>query len=388
MADHDFLVDLLRTVRPLVAQRPRRAPVSVAERGHVHAEQLELGAHIRAGKGFILTRQRGGGHPRHLITGRDQTEDFPLPQGAFADGQHVRIGGPAAVVNADPAALANSQPATARQRVLRTNTGRKDHHVRFQLFTIGKAQHQSTVRGGNLRRRSTGVNANAQRLDFPAQHRRAVVVELHRHQIGRKLNHVGFQPELLQGVRRFQPQQAAANHHAATRALCMRGNIIEIVEGAINKAARQIVARNRRDERIRACRQHQLVPVGFMPAGGTHHARVAVDGDNLLRQAQLNAAVGKEIPFHQRERVCAAPAKIFRQMHAVVGGIALLAKDDYLVLFMQIAVNAVFEEMMADHTVPNHHQSRFCHSVLSCNLRLRSETIEQPVRVGGRSRCQ
>ena len=75
-------------------------------------------------------------------------------------------------------------------------------------------------------------------------------------------------------------------------------------------------------------------------------------------------------------------------MHAVVGGIALLAKDNDLILLMQIAVNAVFEKMMADHTVPNHHQSRFCHSILSCNLRLRSETIEQPVRVRGRSRCQ
>ena len=124
-----------------------------------------------------------------------------------------------------------------------------------------------------------------------------------------------------------------------------------------------------------------------MPAGGTHHTRIAIDSDDLLRQAQLNAAVSKEIPLHQRERRRAAAAKIFRQMHAVVGGIALLAKDDDLILLMQIALNAVFEEMMADHTVPNHHQSRFCHSVLSCNQWLRSESIEQPVRVCGRSRC-
>ena len=128
--------------------------------------------------------------------------------------------------------------------------------------------------------------------------------------------------------------------------------------------------------------------MGFVPAGGAHHARVAIDSDDLLRQAQLNAVVGKEIPLHQRERRRAAAAKIFRQMHAVVGGIALLAKDNDLILLMQIAVNAVFEKMMADHTVPNHHQSRFCHSIVSCNLRLRSKTIEQPVRVGGRSRCQ
>ncbi len=215
MADHDFLVDLLRAVRPLVAQRPWGAAVSVAERGHVHAQQLEFGAHIRAGEGFLLSRQRGGGHPRHLVAGRNQPEDFPFPQGAFTNGQHVRIGGLTAVVNADPAAFADSQPAAARQRVLRTNAGRKDHHVCFKLFAIGKAQHQPAVRGGDLRRCFTGMHTDAQRLDFLAQHRRAVVVELDRHQIGRKLHHVSFQPELLQGIRRLQPQQPAANHDTA-----------------------------------------------------------------------------------------------------------------------------------------------------------------------------
>jgi hypothetical protein len=75
-------------------------------------------------------------------------------------------------------------------------------------------------------------------------------------------------------------------------------------------------------------------------------------------------------------------------MYAVIGGITLLAKDDNLVLLMQIAVYAILKKMMADHTVPNHHQSRFCHSFLSCNLRLRSETIEQPVHVRGNRRCQ
>ena len=194
MADHNLFVDLLRPVRPLVAQRTRRAPVSIAKRRHIHAQQLEFGTHIRAGEALRLTRQHSGGHARHLVARCHQAKDFPLPQRAFPDGKHVRIGGPAAVVNTDPAALADSQPAAARQRVLRTNTGREDHHVRFQLFTIGKAQHQPVVCGGNLRRRFTGVYPYAQRLNFPAQHCRTVAVELHRHQVRRKLHHVGFQP--------------------------------------------------------------------------------------------------------------------------------------------------------------------------------------------------
>jgi NAD(P)H-nitrite reductase large subunit len=36
---------------------------------------------------------RGGGHARHLVARRHQAKDFPLPQGAFTDGKHVRIGG-------------------------------------------------------------------------------------------------------------------------------------------------------------------------------------------------------------------------------------------------------------------------------------------------------
>ena len=250
MADHNFLVDLLRAVRPLVAQRPLRAAVSIPERGHVDAEQLEFGTHIRAGESFIFPRQHSGGHARHLVARCHQAKDFPLPQRAFADGKHVGIGGPAAVVNTDPAALPCSQPAAARQRVLWTNTGRKDHHIRFQLLAIGKPQHQPAVCVGNLRRRFTGVYPYAQRLNFPAQHCRAVIVELHRHQIRRKLHHVGFQPELFQGIRRLQPQQAAANHHAAARACRMGRNVVQIVKGAVDKAAREIVARHGRDERI------------------------------------------------------------------------------------------------------------------------------------------
>ena len=250
MTDHNFFVDLLRAVRPLVAQRPRRAPVSVAKRRHIHAQQLEFGAHIRAGEGFILPCQRGGGHACHLVARGNQSKDFPFPQRAFANGKHVTVGSLAAIVNADPAALADSQPAAARQRVLRTDTGRKDHQVRFQRFAIGKAQHQPVIRRRNFRGGFSGVNAHAQRLDFLAQHRRAVVIELNRHQIGRKLHHVSVEPELFQGVCCLQPQQPASDDDPATRTRRMGRNVVEIVERAVDKTARQIVTRYRRDKRV------------------------------------------------------------------------------------------------------------------------------------------
>ena len=81
----------------------------------------------------------------------------------------------------------------------------------------------------------------------------------------------------------------------------MRSDVIQIVKGAVDKAARQFAPRHRRHKRIRAGGQHQFVPVGFMPASGAYHPGVAIDGDNLLRQAQLNAVVGKEVAGHHRQ---------------------------------------------------------------------------------------
>ncbi len=154
------------------------------------------------------------------------------------------------------------------------------------------------------------MNPDAERFNFFTQHRRAVVVELYRHQVGGEFHHVGFKPQLFEGVGRLQPEQATANDYAASGSLRMRGNVIEIVQRTVDKAARQRVARHRRHKRIRAGRQHQFVPVDFVTAGGTHHVRVAIDGDNLLRQTQLYAVSGKEIALHQREGLRAAAAKI------------------------------------------------------------------------------
>ena len=155
------------------------------------------------------------------------------------------------------------------------------------------------------------MNAHAKRFDLFAQHGRAVVVELYRHQVWRKLHDVRFQAQLFQGIRGFQSQQATANDHPATGLLCLRGDVIQVVQRTVNKAARQRAARYRRHKRVRAGRQHQFVPVGFMPTGGTHDVCVAIDTHNLLREAKLNAVFSKEITVHQRERFCASSAKIF-----------------------------------------------------------------------------
>ena len=58
------------------------------------------------------------------------------------------------------------------------------------------------------------VHGHAQRLDAPAQHRAADVVDLQAHQARRELDDVRLEAQVLERVRRLEAEQAAADDHA------------------------------------------------------------------------------------------------------------------------------------------------------------------------------
>jgi hypothetical protein len=127
LADHDLLVDLLALVGVAEAAALGGLAVGVADAGHVHAHQLELGAHVGAGKaGIGLAGDVAGHHAGHVVAGGDQAEELLLPGGAFADGVDVRVAGAQVVVHRDAAALADCQPfwraSSSRGRMPAENT--------------------------------------------------------------------------------------------------------------------------------------------------------------------------------------------------------------------------------------------------------------------------
>src|SRR5690606_40502382 len=61
--------------------------MGVADGAHVHAQQLELGGHVRAGEGRGLAAgQLVGDGARHAVARRHQAEHAAVPGGAYADG--------------------------------------------------------------------------------------------------------------------------------------------------------------------------------------------------------------------------------------------------------------------------------------------------------------
>src|SRR5450830_436432 len=100
----------------------------IANTGDIDPHELELGAHVGTVELWcrnsisvsigVVNKVRQhvfGGDARHIVAGGDQTENAAVPQRAFADGVDVRIGGEAAVVDDNAAAVADPQTGCAGQ---------------------------------------------------------------------------------------------------------------------------------------------------------------------------------------------------------------------------------------------------------------------------------
>ena len=111
------------------------------------------------------------------------------------------------------------------------------------------------------------VDCHAQILDLAFQYRPAVFIELHGHQPRREFDDMGFQSQIPQGFRRFQPQQAAADHRAHLRLFGGGGDGFQVLDRAIHQAPVTSIPRHWRHERTGAGSQHQFVIVDCHAVG-------------------------------------------------------------------------------------------------------------------------
>ena len=145
------------------------------------------------------------------------------------------------------------------------------------------------------------MHLHAERVDFTPQHLCAALVQLHRHQARREFDHMGLQPKLAQRVGRLQPQQAAANHHTAPAAARAGGDGVEIVQRAVDEAARVVVAGDGRHKGTRAGGEHQPVPRQLVAAAVAQAALLAIDRHHPAVAAQFDAVRRKKVLADQRQ---------------------------------------------------------------------------------------
>ena len=143
----------------------------------------------------------------------------------------------AAVVDADAAALPDLQPGLPGQGVGGSNTGGEQQHVGLNVGTVLETQAMTGLLPCSMHSVAFSTSTSTPRAWILSRSTAPPLVELHRHQPGGELHHLGLEPEQAQGVGRLQPQQAATDDHAAAGLGAGIADGGEISQGAIDEAA-------------------------------------------------------------------------------------------------------------------------------------------------------
>ncbi|MNO60169.1 hypothetical protein D3C76_507730 [compost metagenome] len=350
-----------------VAARAWRGAMGIADRADIHAQQLELGRHVGTGEG-----NRGIPHQQrrqvtgHAVARRNQAEHAAVPRRALADGEDARIAGATVVVDHHPAPRGSVQPACAGQGVLRADAGGEHDQVGFQVFAAVEVHAVAIALTGTDRLGGAGqVHAHAQGLDLCLERRTALAVQLHRHQAWGKLHHMRFQAQGLECIGRLQAQQAATHHHATLGIAGGGADCIEVVEGAVDQAGVAAGPFDRRDERVGAGGQYQLV-VRVAALGGNHLAARAVDLHHRFAQVQVHALAGVETLLAHRQGLGAAAAEVFGEVHTVVGTLAFFTEHPHLEVLQGATLDQLLDAVVADHAVADNHQLLSLPAVRCC----------------------
>ena len=355
---HQLLVDAVDPVQQQQLLGPGSAGVGVADGAHVHPHQLELGGHVGPDEAGLAAAQAGHGGAGHLVAGSHQAEDAPLPERTLADGEDGGIRAVAAVVDADAAALPDVQPGLAGQGVGGADACREQQDIGLKMRAVLEAQPVTGLLplldalGGLLHQ-----HLDPERLNLVSQHGAAALVELHRHQPGGKLHHLGLEPEQAQGVGRLQPQQAAADDHAAAGLGAGIADGGKIPQGAVDEAALPLMAGDGGHEGHRAGRQHQTVVRELLAVGERQGAGGPVEHLHLGPQPQRNAALFIPGRIRHAQRLRGLAAKYLGEVHPVVGGVRLGPEHRHLEPIEATGRHQLFDEVMTHHAVAHHQQA-------------------------------
>ena len=338
----------------------------IANTAYVHAQQLQLGAHVCTGKRVFAAEDMVHGDLRHFVARRHQAVYAVVPAGAFADGVDIRIGGLAGVVDHDPAALRHGQTALGRQLVARTNTGGEDDEVHFQLAAVGKAHGFACFSPflHDLFGVLAGVNLHAHAFDFTTQLVTAHMVQLFGHQHRGKFDDVGFNAEVFQRACRFQTQQTAADHRTAFASARAGLNGVEVFNGTVDEAILSFRAFDRRDPRIGARRHDQLVVKNRTPGAGVDHFFLTVDGDSAFAHQHFYAMLLVETFAHQREFFGGMMGEVGRQVHTVIRLAGFFTEHGNIELLSIGLIEKILNKAVADHAVTDDSESDFAHYCL------------------------
>ena len=195
----------------------------ITNRSHIDTQELQLRAHVRAGEGGIGGSRTAATRPSAPSGNRARRDQTPCRARARTLRWHRCSGRRSGRHHRSRCRRARQR----RARQLRASSSRGRMPAEKTMTSVSSELSSAKLMRWRVacHRRSRGVfarvNADAERLDLPAQHATAALVDLQCHQPGREFDDVGLQPQIEQRLGGFEAQQSAADHSSYARAAAL-----------------------------------------------------------------------------------------------------------------------------------------------------------------------
>jgi hypothetical protein len=296
-----------------------------------------------------------------LPSGRDQAVDLAAVLGALADRVDVGIVGAQLVVDDD--APLDLEPGSDRDVGVGPHAGGNDEEVGLDLPAVGQAHAADAVGADHVGGEDVEVDGDPERLDALLEDRAGLGVELHIHEVRHGVHELDVQAVTLQRTGRLQAEQPATHHHGALARTGLGQQSAGLVDGAEPVDAGQQVAvlgldpLHRRDERVAAGGEDEVVVGGGRAVGGVDELRRGVDPLGADAGPQAHAVVGVPVVAVEDDVALVLLAGQHRRQHdPVVVSVQLVAEDGDPELLATPPLEHFLDEASAGHPVADHHQ--------------------------------
>ena len=242
--------------------------------------EIARGEQVDAGD-FELRRRRGWGecgrgvarqlsrdNARHVVERGYETEHLTVRFGAFTEGEDVGIAGAHTGVDDDPAI--DRQSRIFGDAGVGPDPHRHDDEVRCDPRTVFEQHGLDLLFAEDGFGIGAAENFDAARFDGLGQQMPRRRIELPLHQRRRKMHDGHVHAALAQPRRRLETEQAATDDDSTAASRRSEQHRLNVVEIAISEHARQLVAWDGNDDRLRAGRDDELV-VGHGEAACRRH---------------------------------------------------------------------------------------------------------------------
>ena len=200
----------------------------------------------------------------------------------------------------------------------------------MQLAAVGEAQPVRAVGADDLLRVAIELDVDVEPQQRGREQRARAGIELTLHQPVEQV-HDGHRAALRgDPARGLEAEQAAADHRGAGDAALRRGEANRVAVGGVAERMHAVEADpgDRRHQRLRTGREHELVERELVDVVEAEHAALGVDPRDDPADEQLDVVVGVPLGGAQLERLRVLAAdEDLRQPHAVVRGAALAADE-------------------------------------------------------------